>query len=453
MKLLVLGSSGQVGRELCRLPWPAGYALAGFDRGEVDITQREAVSAAIVREPPDIVINAAAYTAVDRAESEPEAAWAGNCTGAANLAAACAESGVPLIHISTDYVFDGTKSGPYREDDPVAPLGVYGQSKEAGDRAVRDTLASHVILRTAWVYSAHGHNFVKTMLRLADERPVLRVVADQTGSPTSAADIAAAIAAIVRQLATGNRRWGTYHFTGAGAVTWHGFAEAIFAEAAPWRGPPPPVAAIATADYPTPARRPANSRLDCTKIGGAFGIRPRPWREALAEVIREIYGAGRQAARVLPLIGLVCWMTFAGAAARGAGCDNGAIARHMVGEALLAANLVAVAEKAGMQPAQINAVLKDVAQRSGIDEFWITDSSGRAYITNTGIDFTFSPDPAKQPQASAFWPLLEGRQTVVVQEARKREIDDRVFKYVGVSGVDKPRIVQVGVSATNLPCN
>jgi hypothetical protein len=159
------------------------------------------------------------------------------------------------------------------------------------------------------------------------------------------------------------------------------------------------------------------------------------------------------AARALWLAGLVCWMAFAGPAAQAAGCDNDAITRHMIGEALLAANLIAVAEKSGMQPAQINAVLKDVAQRSGIDEFWITDSSGRAYLTNTGIDFTFSPDPAKQPQASAFWPLLDGRQTVVIQQARKREIDDQVFKYVGVSGIDKPRIIQVGVSATNLPCN
>jgi hypothetical protein len=159
------------------------------------------------------------------------------------------------------------------------------------------------------------------------------------------------------------------------------------------------------------------------------------------------------AARALSLAGLACWMAFAGPAAQAAGCDNDAIARHMVGEALLAANLIAVAEKAGMQPAQINAVLKDVAHRSGIDEFWITDSYGRAYLTNTGIDFTFSPDPAKQPQASAFWPLLDGKQTVVIQAARKREIDDQVFKYVGVSGIDKPRIVQVGVSAANLPCN
>jgi dTDP-4-dehydrorhamnose reductase len=295
MKLLVLGARGQVGYELCRRGWPAGYAVSAFDRDRVDIASRAAVFQAITSEQPGIVINAAAYTAVDRAESEPEAAWAGNCTGPANLAAACAEAGIPLVHISTDYVFDGTKSGPYREDDPVAPLGVYGQSKEAGDRAVREALPEHVILRTAWVYSAHGHNFVRTMLRLAGERPVLRVVADQTGSPTSAAEIAAAIAAVVRQLDAGNRQWGTYNFTGGGAVTWHGFAEAIFNEAAQWRGVPPRVDAIATADYPTPARRPANSVLDCTKIGEAFGIRPRPWREALVDVIREIYeGAAAQ---------------------------------------------------------------------------------------------------------------------------------------------------------------
>jgi dTDP-4-dehydrorhamnose reductase len=289
MKLLVLGAGGQVGLELRRLAWPSGYDLDAFGRDGVDITEREAVAAAVARERPDIVINAAAYTAVDRAETEPDAAWASNCTGPANLAAACRDAAIPLIHLSTDYVFDGSKPGPYREDDPVKPLGVYGQSKEAGDCAVREALARHVILRTAWVYSAHGHNFVKTMLRLAAERPVLRVVADQIGSPTGAADIAAAIGAIVQQLDAGNSRWGTYHFAGGGTVTWHGFAQAIFELATPWRGPPPLVEAIATADYPTPARRPANSVLDCSRIGEVFGIVPRPWRQALAEVIGELY--------------------------------------------------------------------------------------------------------------------------------------------------------------------
>ncbi len=289
MKLLVLGGDGQVGCELRRLAWPADYRVTAFDRGDLDITVPGAVAATVARERPDIVVNAAAYTAVDRAESEPEIAWATNCTGPANLAAACREAAIPLVHISTDYVFDGEKAGPYTEDDPVHPLGVYGASKEAGDRAVRGALPRHVILRTAWVYSAHGHNFVKTMLRLAGERPRLRVVADQIGSPTSAADLAAAIGAIVTQLNTGNSAWGTYNFAGGGRASWHGFAEAIFELAAPWRGAPPLVEAILTADYPTAARRPKNSVLDCTRIGDAFGIVPRPWREALAEVIAELY--------------------------------------------------------------------------------------------------------------------------------------------------------------------
>ena len=261
MKLMVTGRTGQVGRELERLAWPSGWRVAAFDHAGLDIARREAVFAAVAEARPDLVINAAA----------------------------CRDSGIPLVHISTDYVFDGSKKGPYREDDPVNPLGVYGRSKEAGERAVREALPEHVILRTAWVYSAHGNNFVKTMLRLAGERPGLRVVADQHGAPTSAADIAGAIAAVARQIASGNRRWGTYHFTGGGATTWHGFAEAILAKAAPFRGPPPKVEAIATADYPTPAKRPANSVLDCGRIGEVFGIAQRPWRAALADVIREIY--------------------------------------------------------------------------------------------------------------------------------------------------------------------
>jgi len=289
MKLLVLGAAGQIGHELYRRRWPADYQIAGIDRAEVDIADRQQVDAAMRRERPGLVINAAAYTAVDRAESEADAAFAVNAVGPGNLAAACKTAGIPLIHISTDYVFDGSKAGAYREDDPVNPLGVYGRSKEAGDRAVREALAEHVILRTAWVYSAHGHNFVRTMLRLAGERPVLRVVADQIGSPTSAADAARAIAAIVQRLAVGDNHWGTYHFAGGGTVSWHGFAEAIFELAAPWRGMPPKVEAITTAEYPTPACRPANSVLDCRRVAEVFGVTPRPWREALADVIRELH--------------------------------------------------------------------------------------------------------------------------------------------------------------------
>lgn len=301
MKVLVLGAAGQIGRELRRYRWPADTRVAAFDRLGLDIARREAVFATIAGERPDLVVNAAAYTAVDRAESERDAAWAANCAGPGHIAAACRDAGIPLIHISTDYVFDGTKLGPYREDDPVNPLGVYGASKEAGERAVREALREHVILRTAWVYSAHGDNFVKTMLRLAaglqpaglsrGEHPALRVVADRTGSPTGAADIAGAIALLARCAANGNARWGTYHFAGAGTATWHGFAEAIFDLASGWRGPPPRVEAITTADYPTPARRPANSVLDCSRIGAAFGIKPRPWRAALAEVIAELGAA------------------------------------------------------------------------------------------------------------------------------------------------------------------
>jgi len=295
MKLLVLGAGGQVGFELCRARLPGGMTLAALDRAGLDITNREAVFAAVARTGPDLVIpdlviNAAAYTAVDRAESEAAAAFAANAEAPGHLAAACREAGIPLVHLSTDYVFDGNKPGPYREDDAINPLGVYGHSKEAGERAVRAALAEHVILRTAWVYGVHGGNFVKTMLRLAAERPVLRVVADQRGAPTSAGDIAAALVAIAVKISAGQKHWGTFHFTGAGETTWHGFAEAIVALA----GASVPVEPIATADYPTPARRPANSLLDCAKIEAAWGIVARPWRAALEEVVAELFDKSRE---------------------------------------------------------------------------------------------------------------------------------------------------------------
>jgi dTDP-4-dehydrorhamnose reductase len=291
MKILVFGAGGQIGREVCRAAWPARHAILALDRTAVDITKSAAVSAMLDREKPDLAINLAAYTAVDRAESEPEAAWAVNCAGAAHIAAACDGSATPLIHLSTDYVFDGCKTEPYREEDAVGPLGVYGHSKEAGERAVRSAVARHVILRTAWVFGAYGANFVKTMLRLAAERPVLRVVADQRGCPTAAADIAAALMVIAERIERGEAKWGTYHFVGAGAASWHGFAEAIFDLAAPQLAARPQVEPISTDQYPTPARRPMNSVLDCQKIKGAFGIAPPPWRTALAAVIRELLGS------------------------------------------------------------------------------------------------------------------------------------------------------------------
>lgn len=296
MKLLVFGAGGQVGTELRRATLPPGMTLAALDRGGLDIADPAAIRAAIRRERPDLVVNAAAYTAVDRAEGEAEAAFAINATAPGEIAAACAGAGIRLVHISTDYVYDGAKTGPYVEGDPISPLGVYGRSKAAGDAAVAAALAEHVILRTAWVYSAHGGNFVKTMLRLASERPSLRVVADQHGSPTAAADIAAAIIAIAARIEAGEGRWGVFHFTGAGATTWHRFAEAIVSFA----GGNVPVAAITTADYPTPARRPANSVLDCAKIAAAYGVAARPWRDALAEVVAELFDKSAKADQTRP---------------------------------------------------------------------------------------------------------------------------------------------------------
>jgi dTDP-4-dehydrorhamnose reductase len=284
MKIVVFGAGGQIGREVCRATWPPGHTILPLDRKAVDITESAAVGALLTQEAPDLAINLAAYTAVDRAESEPDQAWAANCAGAAHIAAACGENATPLIHLSTDYVFDGRKTGPYREDDAVGPIGVYGSSKEAGERAVRAALAQHVILRTAWVFGAHGANFVKTMLRLVAERSVLRVVADQHGCPTPAADIAAALTVVAGQIERGGARWGTYHFAGDIPISWHGFAEAIFDLAATR----PEVEPITTDQYPTPAQRPMNSVLDCRKIHDVFGISAPSWRKGLASVIREI---------------------------------------------------------------------------------------------------------------------------------------------------------------------
>jgi dTDP-4-dehydrorhamnose reductase len=288
MKIIVFGAGGQIGREVCRAAWHPRHIILPVDLKTVDITKPTDVSAILTREKPDLAINLAAYTAVDRAESEPDLAWAVNCAGAAHIAAVCGENATPVIHLSTDYVFDGRKSGPYREDDAVGPLGVYARSKEAGERAVRAALTQHVILRTAWVFGTHGANFVKTMLRLAAERPVLRVVADQRGCPTPAADIAAALTVIAGHIQRGGVDWGTYHFAGDTPVTWHSFAEAVFDLTAPQVVTRPQVEPIVTGEFPTPAERPPNSVLDCRKIKEAFGISPPSWREGLARVIREL---------------------------------------------------------------------------------------------------------------------------------------------------------------------
>ncbi|KAA0678270.1 dTDP-4-dehydrorhamnose reductase [Roseomonas genomospecies 6] len=299
--ILVFGANGQVGFELLRAAWAPGLTPVGLTRAAGDVTDAQAVAAAIAAHRPALVVNASAYTAVDKAESERDAAFAVNRDGPANLARACAAAGVPLIHISTDYVFDGnSKTTPWREDDPVAPQGVYAASKLAGEEAVREAHPDHVILRTAWVFGAHGHNFVKTMLRLARERDELRVVADQHGCPTPAAAIAAAIATIA-QARLGGGGWtpGTFHYGGAPATTWHGFADRIVERAAARIGRRPTVTAIATADFPTPARRPANSVLDTARLGQAYGVPPADWMAGLDlvldDILDETQGVGTKA--------------------------------------------------------------------------------------------------------------------------------------------------------------
>jgi dTDP-4-dehydrorhamnose reductase len=250
-----------------------------LSRAQADITNRAAIADAIGRHSPQLVVNAAAYTKVDLAETEAEAARQGNELGPAVVGEACAAAGVPLVHISTDYVFDGRKLDAYVEGDPIAPIGAYGRSKAAGERAVRAATAQHLIMRTSWVYGEFGHNFLKTMLRLATTREELRVVDDQRGCPTSTRDLADAILRIAPRLIARDDVWGTYHFAGSGVTTWCGFASRIVAAQAPITGAKPRVTAITSAEFPTPAGRPANSELDCRLFARTFGFGGRPWTE------------------------------------------------------------------------------------------------------------------------------------------------------------------------------
>ncbi|MBK8182861.1 MAG: dTDP-4-dehydrorhamnose reductase [Candidatus Competibacteraceae bacterium] len=292
MRLAILGAKGQVGWELNRRAPTLGYDVLAWDMAELDIADAAAVDRALGDSGVDVVINAAAYTAVDKAEQEPQRAFAVNRDGPAHLAAACARSGIPLLHISTDYVFDGAKVGAYAEQDPATPLGVYGQSKWEGDQAVCRLSSRHLILRVSWVFGIEGQNFVKTILRLARAREELRVVADQYGCPTYAGDIAAVLLDLAGRVAEIDARalWGVYHYGGDPATTWHEFASAIV-EQAKRREPLPvrAVTAITTADYPTPAARPANSVLDCSRLTACFGIRPASWRDGLTVMLDALY--------------------------------------------------------------------------------------------------------------------------------------------------------------------
>jgi len=287
MKLLITGCDGQVGTELTRQSVALGWTVKAVDRDGLDITDPVAVNKAVRAFVPDAVVNAAAYTAVDKAEHDRIAAFSVNRDGPKNLAVACAGLDIPLVHYSTDYVFDGSKSNGYVESDSVAPLGVYGESKLAGELAVGEFCSKHLILRTSWVFSSHGNNFVKTMLRLGAERKELGVVADQFGKPSSAAEIARLTLEI---LPRAKSYWGIYHLAQPEVTSWHGFAEAIFDEARSQGvlleiGKVRP---IGTADYPTPARRPSNSELHCDRLESVFGAGIKPWQVSLAEVILEI---------------------------------------------------------------------------------------------------------------------------------------------------------------------
>ena len=287
-KILVLGRSGQVARELDKLGAPPGFDLQFAGRERLDLGAADP-RPLLDEVRPAAVVNAAAYTAVDKAESEPEAAFALNRDAPAALARACAEAKIPLIHFSTDYVFDGTKPEPYVETDPVHPTGVYGASKAAGEAAVLAAGGPAIVLRTSWVYSAFGANFVKTMLRLAATRDEIGVVADQLGRPTWAEDCARGALRAVRALLDGEiGRAERFHLSGEGDATWADFAEAIFAESAARGGPAARVRRIATADYPTPARRPANSRLDCAKLVRTLDFPLRPWRQSLSACFEEL---------------------------------------------------------------------------------------------------------------------------------------------------------------------
>jgi dTDP-4-dehydrorhamnose reductase len=297
-QILVTGGNGQLGTELKRSAWPEGWAVTAIDIDELDLRDTAAITTMAASQPWAAVISAGAYTAVDKAESDIVTAWAVNAMAPAAFAESCAKAGIPIVQVSTDYVFDGARDGAWEVNDPVAPLGVYGASKLGGELAVRTSGARYAIVRTAWVVSAHGNNFIKTMLRVGATNPTLRVVDDQHGSPTSATDLAAALAKITMRLVEDlSAPTGTYHFSNAGAVTWAGFAREIFAQSAVRGGASAEVQGITTAEYPTPATRPANSLLSHDAIICDYGIHPPAWQTALGNILDELLGAPNKETR------------------------------------------------------------------------------------------------------------------------------------------------------------
>ncbi|MDP3407476.1 dTDP-4-dehydrorhamnose reductase [Bosea sp. (in: a-proteobacteria)] len=290
MRITVTGHSGQVVRAMGERA-PQGVSVTALGRPELDLERLETIAPAIRASRPDVVVNAAAFTAVDLAESQDETARLVNGAAAGEVAKAAAALGVPVIQISTDYVFDGRLDRPYREDDPVGPISAYGRSKLEGERAVAAATGNHAILRTAWVYSPFGRNFVRTMLRLAETRDSVAVVADQSGCPTSALEIADAIFTVARNLTESPDKAalrGIFHMGAQGAAVWADIAEAIFAERERLGCSPVRVERIATADYPTPAQRPANSRLDSARLAAIHRVTLPPWQDALRSCVRRL---------------------------------------------------------------------------------------------------------------------------------------------------------------------
>ncbi len=285
--ILVIGHRGMLGCDFLARLQADGRRPIGLDVQEIDITRAAQVEAALGDCHPALVVNCAAYTAVDKAESEPDVAYAVNRTGPENLAVACSRHRLPLIHISTDYVFDGKAAQPYKEDDPAHPINVYGHSKWEGEKAVRANLPEHLIVRTAWLYGIHGNSFVRTIRRLANEREELRIVADQYGSPTWTGDLSDALARISADLLTGavHGAWGTYHFTNSGQSSWYDFARLVVEHARrAGEVKVQRIVPIASTEYPVATPRPAYSVLDCSRITRKFGIVPRPWETAFAEM-------------------------------------------------------------------------------------------------------------------------------------------------------------------------
>ncbi len=291
--ILIIGKTGQLSLSLDEALTASGHPVTRIGRPQIDLCDPRSMTDAVLAARPGIVVNAAAHTAVDRAEDEPEMAYAVNAAGAQAVAQAAAEVGAPIVHVSTDYVFDGQKHPPYVETDPTAPMGVYGQSKLAGEQLVAAANSKHVILRTAWVFSPFGSNFVKTMLRLNQEKPELNVVDDQHGNPTYAPDLADLIRRLIERLNSPSpdpKYFGTFHAVNSGETTWFGFAEAIIEGAARRGAPRAAVHPIATKDYPTKARRPACSVLSTDKLADVYGIRLRPWSDALPDCLDRLVG-------------------------------------------------------------------------------------------------------------------------------------------------------------------